>query len=133
MEQCCFGAAAYYNLTVAAFASVPVVATGLMAWHWQLEGQKQARRCHHCVIGWFPPVLWVVSTLLVGGFQQTHVWGRPLGRPSKRTLGLNRRYFVLKVFTFFRPASLNVCSTAGDSEGAALYTTTLRPISIASL
>ncbi len=35
-----FGAAAYYNLTVAAFASVPVVATGLMAWHWQLEGQK---------------------------------------------------------------------------------------------
>jgi uncharacterized membrane protein len=35
-----FAAVAYYNLTVAAFSSVPVVATGLMAWHWQLEGQK---------------------------------------------------------------------------------------------
>jgi uncharacterized membrane protein len=30
----------YYNLTVAALSSVPVVATGLMAWRWQLEGQK---------------------------------------------------------------------------------------------
>ena len=35
-----FAAVAYYNLTVAAFASVPAVATGLMAWHWQMEGQK---------------------------------------------------------------------------------------------
>jgi len=33
-------AVSYYNLTLAAFSSVPVVATGLMAWHWQLEGQK---------------------------------------------------------------------------------------------
>jgi uncharacterized membrane protein len=30
----------YYNLTVAALSSIPVVATGLMAWRWQLEGQK---------------------------------------------------------------------------------------------
>ncbi len=35
-----FAAVAYYNLTVAAFASIPAVATGLMAWHWQLEGQR---------------------------------------------------------------------------------------------
>lgn len=35
-----FATVAYYNLTVAAFSSVPVVVTGLMAWHWQLEGQK---------------------------------------------------------------------------------------------
>jgi uncharacterized membrane protein len=26
----------YYNLTVAALSSIPVVATGLMAWRWQL-------------------------------------------------------------------------------------------------
>ena len=32
--------AVYYNLTVAALSSIPVVATGLMAWRWQLEGQK---------------------------------------------------------------------------------------------
>ena len=30
----------YYNLTVAALSSIPVVATGFMAWRWQLEGQK---------------------------------------------------------------------------------------------
>jgi uncharacterized membrane protein len=35
-----FAAVSYYNLTLAAFSSLPVVATGLIAWHWQLEGQK---------------------------------------------------------------------------------------------
>jgi uncharacterized membrane protein len=31
---------AYYNLLVAAISTVPVVATGLLAWRWQLEGQR---------------------------------------------------------------------------------------------
>ena len=31
---------AYYNLLVAAFSTVPVVATGLLAWQFQLEGQR---------------------------------------------------------------------------------------------
>ena len=31
-------AAAYYNLLLAAWSSVPVVITGLLAWRWQLEG-----------------------------------------------------------------------------------------------
>ena len=47
-----FAAVAYYNLTVAAFASVPAVATGLMAWHWQLEGQKiKGNLLLHLVLG----------------------------------------------------------------------------------
>ena len=33
-------AVAYYNLLIAAISCVPVMATGLMAWHWQLEGQR---------------------------------------------------------------------------------------------
>lgn len=33
-------AVAYYNLTVAAIFSLPVVASGLAAWQWQLEGQR---------------------------------------------------------------------------------------------
>ena len=33
-------AAAYYNLLVAAIATIPVVATGILAWQWELEGQK---------------------------------------------------------------------------------------------
>src|ERR1700723_2328716 len=32
--------AAYYNLLGAAFSTVPVVATGVLAWQFQLEGQK---------------------------------------------------------------------------------------------
>jgi len=32
--------AAYYNLSVAAISTIPVIATGLLAWQFQLEGQK---------------------------------------------------------------------------------------------
>ena len=32
--------AAYYNLLAAAISTVPVLATGLLAWQFQLEGQK---------------------------------------------------------------------------------------------
>jgi len=32
--------AAYYNLLVAAFSTIPVLATGILAWQFQLEGQK---------------------------------------------------------------------------------------------
>jgi uncharacterized membrane protein len=32
--------AAYYNLLVAAISTIPVLATGILAWQFQLEGQK---------------------------------------------------------------------------------------------
>jgi uncharacterized membrane protein len=35
-----FKDAAYYNLGVAAFSTLPVLATGVLAWKFQLEGQK---------------------------------------------------------------------------------------------
>ena len=31
---------AYYNLLVAAFSTIPVLATGLLAWQFQLEGER---------------------------------------------------------------------------------------------
>ena len=34
-----FADASFYNLTVAAFATIPVVATGILAWQFALEGQ----------------------------------------------------------------------------------------------
>jgi uncharacterized membrane protein len=34
------GVAAYINLVLAATATVPAVATGLIAWQWALEGQR---------------------------------------------------------------------------------------------
>jgi uncharacterized membrane protein len=35
-----FADAAYYNLLAAAISTVPVLATGVLAWQFQLEGQK---------------------------------------------------------------------------------------------
>lgn len=44
--------AAYYNFTVAAIATFPVVATGLLAWQFQLEGQKlKGILLQHLVLG----------------------------------------------------------------------------------
>ena len=39
-KQPVLAAAAYYNLLVAAIATLPVVVTGILAWQWELEGQK---------------------------------------------------------------------------------------------
>ena len=39
-KQPLLAAAAYYNLLVAAIATIPVVVTGILAWRWELEGQK---------------------------------------------------------------------------------------------
>ena len=45
-------AVAYYNLALAAITSLPVVATGLMAWRWQLEGQRlKGILLQHLVLG----------------------------------------------------------------------------------
>ena len=44
--------AAYYNFTVAAIATLPVIATGLLAWQFQLEGQRlKGILLEHLVLG----------------------------------------------------------------------------------
>jgi uncharacterized membrane protein len=55
-------AAAYFNLLVAAVCTVPVVATGLAAWQWALEGQKlKGILLMHLVLGCVSSVLiWLV-------------------------------------------------------------------------
>jgi len=55
-------AAAYYNLLVAAIATVPVVVTGILAWQWALEGQKlKGILLMHLVMGCISSLLiWVV-------------------------------------------------------------------------
>jgi len=73
-------AVSYYNLTLAAFSSVPVVATGLMAWHWQLEGQKlKGTLLLHLLLGLASTVLiWLVW------------WVHFRGRKPERTLPMYR-------------------------------------------
>ncbi|HEY1524717.1 MAG TPA: DUF2231 domain-containing protein [Candidatus Angelobacter sp.] len=79
-SKAAFAAVAYYNLTVAALSSVPVVVTGLMAWHWQLEGQKlKGTLLLHLLLG-------LASTVLIW-----LVWGLHFrGRKPERTLPLYR-------------------------------------------
>src|SRR5713101_5562006 len=55
-------AAAYFNLLLAAVSTVPVVATGIAAWQWALEGQKlKGILLIHLVLGCISSVLiWLV-------------------------------------------------------------------------
>ena len=61
-KQRLLAAAAYYNLLVAAIATIPVVATGILAWQWELEGQQlKGILLMHLVMGCVSSVLiWVV-------------------------------------------------------------------------
>jgi len=57
--------ASYYNQLAAAIASLPVVATGLLAWHFQLEGAHlKGNLLLHLVFGSLAcTLMWVVVAL----------------------------------------------------------------------
>jgi uncharacterized membrane protein len=51
-KRSALAAAAYYNFLVAAISTPAVVTTGLLAWHFQLEGQKlKGILLQHLVLG----------------------------------------------------------------------------------
>jgi uncharacterized membrane protein len=58
-------AVAYYNLLVAAISTLPVMATGLLAWRWQLEGQRlKGILLQHMVLGIVSSgLIWLVWSL----------------------------------------------------------------------
>jgi len=58
-------AAAYYNLTAAAISAIPAVATGVMAWQWQLEGKRlKGVLLLHLTLGLLSSgLIWLVSWL----------------------------------------------------------------------
>ncbi len=62
MKNRTLAAAAYFNLLLAAISTVPVVATGLAAWQWALEGQKLGGILSmHLILGCISSVLiWLV-------------------------------------------------------------------------
>jgi uncharacterized membrane protein len=57
-----FADAAYYNLLVAAISTLPVLATGVLAWQFQLEGQTlKGILLLHVVLGFVSSgMLWLV-------------------------------------------------------------------------
>jgi uncharacterized membrane protein len=70
-------AAAYYNFIAAAFSTVPVLLTGILAWQFALEGHKlKGILLDHLVLGWTSSMLiWVVAWL---HFRANREGARPL-------------------------------------------------------
>jgi uncharacterized membrane protein len=68
-----FAEAAYYNLLGAAIFAVPTVATGILAWQFQLEGQKlKGILLMHLVLGSTSTVLlWIAWGLHVRARRQS--------------------------------------------------------------
>jgi uncharacterized membrane protein len=58
-------ATAYFNLLLAAISTLPVLATGVIAWQWALEGQKlKGILLLHLVLGCASSVLiWIVFSI----------------------------------------------------------------------
>lgn len=76
-------AAVYYNLLVAAFSTLPVMVTGILAWRWQLEGAKMKLHGNlllHLVLG-------ISSSLLIWMVWWIHYQAR---RRSERVLPVYR-------------------------------------------
>ena len=77
--------AAYYNLLAAAISTVPVLVTGVLAWQFQLEGQKlKGILLLHLVLG-------CVSTLMIWLVWWVHF------RARRRTVYLPSYRLVLEV------------------------------------
>jgi len=61
---------AYISLTIAAFSAIPAVATGLLAWQWELEGRRiRGILLYHLIAG-------CVSLLLMFAVWRIHGGGR---------------------------------------------------------
>ena len=61
-RKAALGTVAYYNLLLAAISSLPVLATGILAWRWQLEGQRlHGLLLLHLILGMSSSaVIWMV-------------------------------------------------------------------------
>jgi len=83
--------AAYYNLLVAAVSTIPVVITGLLAWQFQLEGQRlKGILLGHLILG-------TVSSLLIWAVWWLHFRTRRQAVGSSRYLWLIEGMGVLVI------------------------------------
>ena len=84
-----FAEAAYYNLLGAAIFAVPVVVTGILAWQFQLEGQKlKGILLMHLVLGCTSTILiWIAWALHVRARRQLPE-GLPIFRLALETVAV---------------------------------------------
>ena len=80
--------AAYYNLLVAAISTVPVIATGILAWQFQLEGQKlKGSLLLHLVLGCVSSaIIWLVWWMHLSARRRTEAL--PMYRLAVEFLGV---------------------------------------------
>jgi len=80
--------AAYYNLLVAAISTVPVLATGILAWQLQLEGQKlKGSLLLHLVLGCVSSaIIWLVWWMHLSARRRTKAL--PIYRLAVEFLGV---------------------------------------------
>jgi uncharacterized membrane protein len=80
---------AYYNLLGAAISAVPVIATGILAWQFQLEGQRlKGVLLMHLVLGWTSAILiWIAWGLHLGARRKL-MERVPVFRLGLETLGV---------------------------------------------
>ena len=91
-------AAAYFNLLLSAVSAVPVVATGLAAWQWALEGQKvKGILLIHLVLGcissvliWF--VFWVHFRVRRHPEESLHKYRLPIEAVAVFVVGLTGHF-----------------------------------------
>ena len=81
---------AYYNLVTAAFATLPAVATGIIAWQWQFEGKRlKGNLLLHLILG-------LASTAMIWVL---YWWRKRLGRaPDKPLLSYYSAMELIAVF-----------------------------------
>lgn len=87
---------AYYNLLGAAITAVPAIASGILAWQFQLEGQKlKGVLLMHLVLGWTSAILiWVAWGLHLRAKRRMLSEGLPVFR-----LGLEAVAVAIIAFT----------------------------------
>jgi len=84
-KQVGLAAAAYYNLLAAAISTLPVLVTGLLAWQFQLEGQKlKGTLLLHLVLA-------CVSTVMIWLVWWVHF------RARRRSVNLPRYRFAVEL------------------------------------
>lgn len=82
-------AVAYWNFLAAALTTVPVLATGLLAWQWQLEGQRlKGTLLLHLALGLGSSVLIWVVWLIHHQVQRQQDAALPVYRLSIEALGI---------------------------------------------
>jgi len=113
--------AAYYNLSLAGAFAIPAAATGLIAWQWQLEGQKlKGILLEHFIAG-------SVATVAIGATWLVQFWARRRNRPAPTLKFILEGAGVIAVLVAGHLGGfLSGVNVSGENRNGAPVTTSIR-------